>query len=143
MANRNAKRATVKQRKISERSLANLKPFVKGDPRINRLGRPKTFDQIRDLVQDIAADMVEPQQGWSRIEVMLRQMFISKSAQDRQNILEYGWGAVPKAIQLDVTEELRRLMRDLNLTPTDIASDPALSMLFGMAGVKVEERNDD
>ena len=28
------------------------KGFVKGDPRINRLGRPKHFDQFRKLARD-------------------------------------------------------------------------------------------
>ena len=31
-----------------------LKPFVKGDPRINRKGRPKSFDALRSLAQEIA-----------------------------------------------------------------------------------------
>lgn len=35
------------------RQLANLRPFVKGDVRINRKGRPKTFDEWRSLVQEI------------------------------------------------------------------------------------------
>lgn len=29
-------------------------PFVKGDPRINRKGRPKSFDKWRDLLIDIS-----------------------------------------------------------------------------------------
>jgi hypothetical protein len=30
------------------------KPFAKGDKRINRKGRPKTFDALRQLAQTIA-----------------------------------------------------------------------------------------
>ena len=30
------------------------KGFVKGDPRINRKGRPKSFDALRALAQEIA-----------------------------------------------------------------------------------------
>jgi hypothetical protein len=97
-----AGKSTVKQRKISERSLKNLKPFVKGDPRINRLGRPKNIDQIRALIQDIAGEVVEPNKEWSRIEVLLRAMFISKNSQDRRSLMEYGWGIVPRSVNLSI-----------------------------------------
>lgn len=38
----------------SEKSRANLRPFVKGDPRINRTGRPKARASaiLRDLITD-------------------------------------------------------------------------------------------
>jgi len=41
--------------KLTAREIGNrnLRPFVKGDVRINRKGRPKTFDQWRELVQEI------------------------------------------------------------------------------------------
>ena len=38
----------------------NRKPggkFVKGDPRINRNGRPKSFDALRALAQEIAHEV--------------------------------------------------------------------------------------
>ena len=35
----------------------NLKPFVKGDPRINRKGRPKSFDAWRKLNRDVLGEI--------------------------------------------------------------------------------------
>jgi hypothetical protein len=37
---------------------ATGKPFTKGDPRINRKGRPKSFDALRVLAQEIAHEPI-------------------------------------------------------------------------------------
>jgi len=42
-----------------------------------------------------------------------------------------------------VGAELKRIMQELNLTPTDIASDPVLAALFDMAGVPLDMSDDD
>ena len=44
-----------KQRNGQQRGLRN---FVKGDPRINRNGRPKGFDAFRRKAQAIASETV-------------------------------------------------------------------------------------
>jgi len=110
---------------------------VSGNPK----GRPTTHDELREFIQVIAAESIETgdHPEWPRLYIMLRAMLTSKNAADRANILEHGWGAVPKPIQLDMTEELRQLMDKLNLTPTDVTSDPALAALFGIASVKVSD----
>ena len=40
-----------------------LKPFVKGDPRINRNGRPKTFDTWRSLNQETMNELAVGKDG--------------------------------------------------------------------------------
>lgn len=39
------------------------KPFTKGDARINRKGRPKSFDALRKLAQSMAGELAYDSQG--------------------------------------------------------------------------------
>ena len=71
---------------------SGLKPFVKGDKKINRLGRPKNFDQVRKLAQKIAAESLEGAEAISRIEALLRVMTTSRNPADRKTFLEYAYG---------------------------------------------------
>lgn len=73
----------------------NPHAFQPGDPRINRNGRPKSHDELRALIQDLASDV--DIDGRSRIETMLLSMFNSSQPADKANILEHGWGKVPQA----------------------------------------------
>ena len=43
----------------------NLKPFVKGDKRINRNGRPKSFDALRRLAVFVATTVGEEHAGFA------------------------------------------------------------------------------
>lgn len=89
-----------KQRKMSPKSLANLKPFEKGDdPRRNLNGRPKSFDQLRELFQEIAAE-----ETTSRGKKMTRARFIgitmSTNKKQMKDFLEFAFGKVPQAVTL-------------------------------------------
>ena len=74
----------------------NLKPFVKGDPRINRKGRPKSFDALRTLAQDIAHEKAKA--GGNTVvidghsvtvaEAILRQWAQSKNPALQQKFIE-------------------------------------------------------
>ena len=79
------------------------KGFVKGDKRINRKGRPKSFDALRKLAQSIAAEELQSTDGdvITRIEALLRVMSTSRNPADRKTFLEYAFGK-PKD-EVDVT----------------------------------------
>lgn len=73
------------------------KGFVKGDKRINRKGRPKTFDALRALAQQIAHEETNIQ-GVTVVEAILRQWAQSKNPQLQRQFIEVAYGKVPDVI---------------------------------------------
>jgi hypothetical protein len=78
----------------------NLIPFVKGDPRINRKGRPKSFDALRKLAVQIAGEQAGETE-LTRVQLMLKAMASSKNPRDRELFLAYAYGK-PRT-EVDVT----------------------------------------
>lgn len=84
------------------------KPFVKGDPRINRKGRPKSFDALRDLAQQIAHETAKANGNSVVIdghivtvtEAILRQWAQSKNPILQQRFIEVAFGKVPQPVEL-------------------------------------------
>lgn len=84
------------------------KGFVKGDPRINRKGRPKSFDALRELARQISHE--EALSGGQPLvvnghvvtvaEAMLRQLAQSKNPKDRQLFIEIAYGKVPSPLEV-------------------------------------------
>lgn len=81
--------------------IENLRPFTKGDPRINRLGRPKSYEKLRELAQEIAGDRTKDENGETIIIAMFKAMSKSKNPADRKLFLEYAYGKVKE--ELDIT----------------------------------------
>jgi len=78
--------------------------FKKGDPRINRKGRPKSFDKLRLLAQQIAHEEAKGKDGSTVIindhkvtvtEAILRQWASSKNPKLQQLFVEVAYGKVP------------------------------------------------
>ena len=82
------------------------RPFVKGDPRAWRKGRPrvpKTEKELRKLLIEIAAEEMEnPNTGEKidRLRLMLRGMFTSRQHADKEHILDRLYGKVPQSLAL-------------------------------------------
>ncbi len=81
--------------------------FKKGDPRINRNGRPRTFDQARALAQAISHELEVNKDGnaMTVAESVLRSWAHSPEPQLQKAFIEYAFGKVPDKI--DATMEHR------------------------------------
>ncbi len=94
-------------------------PFVKGDKRINRKGRPKSFDAARALAQSIAHEEVTNSKGdtVTVTEAILRQWAASKDPRLQMYFFEVAYGKVPTTsnVNLDVTklsdDDLQRIIK--------------------------------
>lgn len=85
------------------------KPFVHGDPRINRKGRPKSFDQLRRLAVLVAGE--EDTVGITRVLEMLRDMAKSKDPAKQVKFLEYAYGKPKDEVDINQTGKSEIVIR--------------------------------
>ncbi len=82
---------------------SNLRPFIKGDPRINRKGRPKSFDALRREAIKIAGELLtNPASGEqvSVVHAILRGWASSGEWQAQREFIYYAYGKVPNETEL-------------------------------------------
>ena len=84
------------------------KPFKKGDPRINRNGRPKSFNGLRELARTIADEkaksgnntLVIDGHSITVVEAILRSWAMGKDKRKQQAFIEIAYGKVPQAVDI-------------------------------------------
>ena len=74
--------------------------FKSGDPRINRKGRPKSFDALRELAQQIAHEKITEVNGHGATvaEMILRKWATSNNPQLQRAFIEVAFGKVPDVL---------------------------------------------
>lgn len=105
-----------------------LTPFVPGDPRINRKGRPKNIDAVRKLAQSIAEEETTDHGAvFTQIEAILRDWSRSKSFEKQLAFVQYAYGKVPDQILSDARDLAIIVNWDKVITPTSDTSEPDAS----------------
>jgi len=89
---------------------ATGKGFVKGDKRINRKGRPKSFDAARALAQSIAHEEVTNSKGdtVTVTEAILRQWAASKDPRLQMYFFEVAYGKVPNENKTEISGTVKQ-----------------------------------
>lgn len=77
-------------------------PFVKGDKRINRKGRPKSFDALRALAQQIAHEETkEGDDSMTTTESILRKWATSSDPRLQMEFIAVDKGGRPNLLETD------------------------------------------
>ena len=113
------------------------RPFEKGDIRINRKGRPKSFDQARALAQQLSHEIVKIKdengnevplvidgRAVTVVEAILRSWAASGDSKLSIAFVEYAFGRVPA-----VTEVTGKGGRPIEIDHTPITDDERAARL--------------
>jgi hypothetical protein len=78
------------------------KPFVKGDPRINRKGRPPKLPDLDSLLAEVLADEREGISAMKLILIALRKRAFAGDVRAGELLLDRAYGKLKQSKELDL-----------------------------------------
>lgn len=111
-AKRSAKQGNKRDYAVGYKKPPKETRFQKGKSG-NPHGRPKDLKQLRSLIQSIGHEVIDEKTGMTRIALMARAMYTSRSPADRKELLRYGWGDVPQELNVNVKDVDRAIESEL------------------------------
>lgn len=91
-------------------------PFTKGDPRINRKGRPKSFDKLRELAQHLANEPatvdgkpVILQDGSAATQTQM--ILLKMMRENPERFLEIAFGKVPQPVDVNANGKIELVVK--------------------------------
>ena len=78
------------------------KPFVKGDSRINRAGRPKKLPDLDALLIEVLAEEVNKSVALKAILIALRKKAMAGDVRAAEVLLDRGYGKLKQSTGLEV-----------------------------------------
>ena len=102
----------------------NLKPFVKGDPRCWRKGRPKEFNTFRAMLKEIGNEIARDKTGEpiiidrglptehiaTNVEMLGRSWL--KDPRNQEKFTHYAYGKVPDKLEVETNTIKVKLVND-------------------------------
>src|SRR5690606_3221132 len=85
--------------------LDNLKPFKKGDERINRAGRPKKLPALDTLLADVLGEEKDGKSAAQAILMALRSKAAKGDVRAAEVLLDRAYGKVKQPINVQVQEK--------------------------------------
>lgn len=95
------------------------KPFVKGDTRINRAGRPKKLPDLNELLIEVLGERIEGKEAMKSILIALRKKAIAGDVRATELLLNRAYGLLRQSndFKMDMTNlsdtDLNRLIKKI------------------------------
>lgn len=101
--------------------------------------------ELQELIQDIGAEEIDPVKGWTRIQVVVRKLYL-EAAQGKISAMELlfnrGWGRVPMPVKMSIQAQLSEALDQSGLTREEANEDPLLRFLLNSGDMVVENNHD-